>query len=85
MKNSLCFVQSFSNTDNRIGYGKLTSVRGRKCLISVHSMSLEVERIQVLDRILNQPRTVGNEEANQFYAHYCILKNILLSSIIQVR
>lgn len=48
-------------------------------------MSLEVERTQFLDGILNQPRTVGNEKENQFYAHYCILKNILLSSIIQVR
>lgn len=48
-------------------------------------MSLEIERIHYLGGILNQPRTVGNEKDNQFYAHYCILKNILLSSIIQVR
>lgn len=85
MKNSLCFVQSFSNTDNRIGYGKSTNVRRRKSLISVNFMSLEIERIHYLGGILNQPRTVGNEKDNQFYAHYCILKNILLSSIIQVR
>lgn len=37
----------------------------------------------VLDGSLNQSRTVGNGE--KFYAHYCILKNILLSSTIQVR
>lgn len=80
-------ILSFSiREQNRVGYSKWISSKGREHLILLPCVILRVKSVTILDGNLNQPTTTANEAEELIFMHMtAFLKYILLSSTIQVR